>query len=142
MKDFNRITVTGNLTRDVEEKMTAEGDRVTHFTVAVNSYNDKVSFLNVAAFRKLAEIASQYLSKGKKVLVSGRLEISSWTKDGEKKYKTEIIADEIQILTPRDYAPEPTSKSAFVQPPPNNPKPTQDQAEFEGMPEAFGEIPF
>lgn len=103
---LNKALIIGNLTRDPELKALPSGTKVCSFGVATNrSYKDKdgnkqdtVEFHNVAVFGKIAELSAQYLKKGQQVLVEGRLQTRSWDgKDGEKRYRTEIIADNVQF---------------------------------------------
>jgi single-strand DNA-binding protein len=103
---LNKALIIGNLTRDPELKALPSGYKVCSFGVATNrSYKDKdgvrqesVEFHNVAVFGKIAELSAQYLKKGQQVLIEGRLQTRSWDgKDGEKKYRTEIIADNVQF---------------------------------------------
>ncbi len=101
----NSVTVVGNITRDPELRFTASGQATASFGLAVNRvWNDRqtnerkeaVSFFDVVCWREMAENASESLSKGARVLVTGRLEQRSWeTPDGEKRSKIEIVADEI-----------------------------------------------
>jgi single-strand DNA-binding protein len=101
----NSVTVVGNITRDPELRFTASGQATASFGLAVNRiWNDRqtnerkeaVSFFDVVCWREMAENASESLSKGARVLVTGRLEQRSWeTPEGEKRSKIEIVADEI-----------------------------------------------
>ena len=102
--------IIGNLTRDPEIRNTPSGQTVTSFSVATNfTWNDqngqqqsKTEFHNVIAWRKLGEICGQYLSKGIKVYIEGRLQTNEWSgQDGNKRQRTEIIADNMIILTPK-----------------------------------------
>ena len=102
----------GNLTRDPESRTTATGKNVTSFSVATNaSWTDaagnkqeKVEYHNIVAWGKLGEICQQYLGKGRKVYVEGRLQTRDWEgQDGVKRHRTEIIADNMIIL---DRAPQ------------------------------------
>lgn len=103
MKDYNNITVVGNLTADPEMRYTTEGTAITKFRVAVNSWKEgEVDFIPVVTFRRTAEIAGEYLRKGKKALVSGRLSIRQYEKDGQKRTIAEINASDVQMLSPRD----------------------------------------
>lgn len=104
--NFNRAIVLGNLTRDPEMKTLPSGQSVTNFSIATNRiYSDKTGakqqtteFHNIVAFGKLADIAGRYLSRGKMVLVEGRLQTRSWqAQDGSKRYRTEIIAENMQL---------------------------------------------
>ena len=99
----NTITVVGNLTRDPELRFTASGKGVASFGIAVNrrvkvgdGYEDKTSFFNVTAWDSLGENGAASLTKGARVIVTGRLEQREYeTKEGEKRQAVEIVADEI-----------------------------------------------
>lgn len=102
---LNKVFVIGNLTRDPELKSLPSGTAVTNFGLATNRvYKDKdgnkqesTEFHNIVVFGRQAETVSQYLNKGSMALVEGRIQTRSWEQDGEKKYRTEIIADSIQF---------------------------------------------
>lgn len=105
--DLNRATIIGRLTRDPEVKSTTSGQNVANLSVATNRIwtdksgvrQEKVEFHNVVLWGKLAELSGQYLSKGRKVYLEGRLETRDWTgQDGVKRYRTEIIADNMIML--------------------------------------------
>jgi single-strand DNA-binding protein len=105
--NLNKAMLIGNLTRDPETKTTPSGQMVTSFSVATNfSWVDqsgkkqtKAEFHNIVAWRKLAEICTQYLKKGSKIYVEGRLQTNEWTgQDGNKRYKTEIILENMIML--------------------------------------------
>ena len=99
----NSVTVVGNITRDPELRYTTGGRAVTSFGLAVNrryqvnnEWQEQTSFFDVVAWAQLGENAASSLSKGARVIVTGRLEQRSWeTQDGEKRSKIEVIADEI-----------------------------------------------
>ncbi|MFA7245064.1 MAG: single-stranded DNA-binding protein [Candidatus Magasanikbacteria bacterium] len=105
--DLNRATIIGRLTRDPEVKSITSGQNVANLSVATNRIwtdksgvrQEKVEFHNVVLWGKLAELSGQYLSKGRKVYLEGRLETRDWTgQDGVKRYRTEIIADNMIML--------------------------------------------
>ena len=105
--DLNRATIVGRLTRDPEVRTTPNGINVTSFGVATNfvwtdaagAKKQSVEFHNVTAWRKLGEIVAQYLHKGSRVLVEGRLQTHSWEgQDGVKRNRTEIVADNLIML--------------------------------------------
>lgn len=113
MYSLNRAQIIGNLTRDPELRTTTSGQSVVNFGVATNrAYTDKAGqkvdtaeFHNVVAWGKLADICSQYLGKGRKVFVEGRLQTREWEgQDGSKKRTTEIVADNM-IMLDRSGAP-------------------------------------
>ena len=106
--------IIGNLTRDPEVRTTSSGTTVANFSVATNSvWNDaagvrqeKTEFHNVVAWGKLGEIVGQYLGKGRKVYVDGRLQTRDWeTQDGQKRRTTEIVADTVIMLDRPSGAP-------------------------------------
>lgn len=102
---LNKAFIIGNLTRDPELKALPSGSKVCSFGVATNRiYKDKdgnrqeaVEYHNITVFSKLAELAGQYLKKGQQVLVEGRIQTRSWETNGEKRSRTEIVADNIQF---------------------------------------------
>jgi len=102
---LNKAMIYGNLTRDPEKKALPNGSSVCSFSVATNRvYNDRdgkkqeqTEYHNVVAFGKLADIMGQYLQKGRPVYIEGRITTRSWDKDGQKQYRTEIIADNFQF---------------------------------------------
>lgn len=105
--DLNKAQVIGRLTRDPESRTTPSGQTVTNFSVATNftwqgadgQKQERVEYHDIVAWRKLAEICAQYLNKGKKVYIEGRLQTRDWEgQDGVKRYKTEIIADNMIML--------------------------------------------
>lgn len=112
-KSFNQAIIMGNLTRDPEMRNTPSGQNVASFAVATNRQwqdssgerKEAVEYHEIVAWGKLAELASQYLSKGRKVLVVGRLQTQSWEKDGVKRQRTEIVANDISFLDGRGDAP-------------------------------------
>jgi single-strand DNA-binding protein len=109
---YNKAFLIGNLTRDPELRYTPSGIPVTRFTIAVNRFsgrkgeeaeegktNQDVDFINVVAWRRLAEICGEFLKKGRPVAVEGRLQIREYQdKQGEKRTMTEVIADNVQML--------------------------------------------
>ncbi len=107
MRGLNRAQIIGNLGRDPEMRYTPNGKPVTSFTVAVSRVwtkpegerGEKTDWFNIVAWDRLAEICSQYLAKGSLVYVEGRLETRSWeTENGQKHFRTEIVANEVIIL--------------------------------------------
>jgi single-strand DNA-binding protein len=104
--NLNKAMIIGNLTRDPEVRTTPSGQTVTSFSVATNfTWTDqtgqkqkKAEFHNIVAWRKLGEICAQYLHKGSKIYIEGRIQTRDWEKDGVKHYRTEIIAENMQML--------------------------------------------
>ncbi len=110
MVTINRVILAGNLTRDPETRFLPSGMAVTSFSIAVNSrYKSKstnevkedVSYFDISVFGKTGENCAEYLSKGRNVMVEGRLRQRSWETDGVRKNKIEVVADNVQFLGPR-----------------------------------------
>ena len=110
-RGINKVMLIGNLGRDPETRYAQNGSAVTRFSIATSeSWRDRTSgeqqerteWHNVVCFARLAEIAGEYLRKGSKVYIEGSLRTSSWDgNNGEKKYRTEINARELQMLDSR-----------------------------------------
>jgi single-strand DNA-binding protein len=100
---MNSIQLIGNISSDIDLRATNNGKFVASFNVAVNSpFNrDKVSFLSVEAWGKIAENTGNFCSKGSKVGITGHIEVDQWEKDGQKRFKTKIVANQIEFLTPK-----------------------------------------
>lgn len=97
---MNKAIIIGNLTKDPEKRTTQSGVAVTTFTVAINRRRrNEVDYLNVVTWRQTAEACAKYLAKGRKVAVVGAIQTRTWEdNDGNKRYATEIIADEVEFL--------------------------------------------
>jgi len=105
--NLNKAMIIGNLTRDPEIRNTPAGNAVASFSVATNlvwrdaagNKQQRVDYHNVVAWRKLADICGQYLHKGSRIYIEGRLQTRDWLgQDGVKRYRTEIIADNMIML--------------------------------------------
>lgn len=94
---MNTIIIMGRLTKDPEQRVTQSEKQVSMFTLAVNRRyeKDKADFINVVAWNKLSEFTQRYLTKGRQIVVSGRLQVRDYEKDGHKVYVSEVIAEEI-----------------------------------------------
>ncbi|MCX7988040.1 MAG: single-stranded DNA-binding protein [Thermodesulfovibrio sp.] len=106
---FNRIILIGNLTRDPEIRYTPSGVAVATVPIAVNSryrqgdeMKEETLFIDAVVFGKQAEVCTQYLNKGRTVLVEGRLRERRWEYEGQKKSKFEIIASNIRFLSRKE----------------------------------------
>jgi len=105
---YNKVILVGNLTRDVELKYTPSGTAIAKFGLATNrTYKDTMSgenkqevmFIDITVFGRSAEVANQYLSKGKKVLIEGRLVLDQWVDaTGQKRSKHSIVAEKVQFM--------------------------------------------
>lgn len=105
MTGVNKCLIIGNLGRDPEMRFTANGAAVTTFSVAVNDYEDRTEWFSVVAWNKLAETCAQYLRKGRQVYIEGRMQTRSWEQEGQKKYRTELVAQTVQFLGAREGEP-------------------------------------
>lgn len=106
--DLNKVMLIGRLTRDPEARTTPQGTPITSFSVATGrvwkdqngTQQEKTEFHNIVAWRRLAEIAAQYLTKGRQVYIEGYLQTQSWDDktSGQKRYRTEIVAENMIML--------------------------------------------
>ncbi len=137
-RSWNRVELIGNLTRDPEMRYTPTGTAVTSFSIATNRVyttpdgekKEEVDFHRIVAWGKLAELCSQLLKKGNRVFVSGRLQNREWEgQDGQKRQTTEIVIEDMIILSPKNGMGEEYTED--VSPPPQRPMkpPTPPQAE-------------
>ena len=115
MASVNKVIVLGNLGKDPDLRHLPNGDAVCNFSLATTeswkdkegNKQDKTEWHNIVIFRKLAEIAGNYLKKGRPVYIEGRLQTRKWQdKEGKDRYTTEIVADQMQMLGGRDEAKE------------------------------------
>lgn len=98
---MNKVILVGNLTRDPETRYTQIGKAVTNFSIAVNEGwgdNKKTTFVPIVVWDKLAETCANNLEKGRRVLVEGRLQISEYEKDGQKRRSTDVVAQNVEFL--------------------------------------------
>jgi single-strand DNA-binding protein len=108
-RSVNQVILMGNLTRDPELRQTPNGQSVVSFSLALNrAYKDQsgewqeaTDFIDVVAWGPLAERVSQYMSKGRRCLVQGRLQSRSWEQDGQKRSKVEVLANDVTFLDGR-----------------------------------------
>lgn len=117
---INKVVLMGRLTRDPEMRHTNSGTPVTTFSIAINSgygENQRTDFVNCIAWNKTAEFVTKYFTKGKMIIVIGRITTRSWeTQDGKRAYATEVVANEVnfgesktspQLNTPQTAAQQP-----------------------------------
>jgi single-strand DNA-binding protein len=137
MAGVNKVILIGNLGKDPELRYTPSGQPVASFSLATSErWNDKngqrqerTEWHNIVVWGKLAELSNQYLKKGRSAYIEGRIQTRSWDdKDGNKKYRTEIVATQLQFLSPagqggeypaagRDAAPANSAPAADMPPP-------------------------
>lgn len=116
MASVNKVILVGNLGRDPEVKYNSEGSAICNISIATtSSWKDKTTgekreeteWHRVVFYNRLAEIAGEYLRKGRPVYVEGRLRTRKWTgQDGQERFTTEVIADQMQMLGGRDEQPQ------------------------------------
>lgn len=118
---MNKVSLIGNLTTDPEIRHTTNGQVVTNIRIATNrgwkdqsgQTQEEVEYHQVVLWGRLAEIASQYFAKGRKVYIEGRLRTRNWAgQDGIKRYTTEIVGEEIMMLSPKSHD---SASSAYSQ---------------------------
>ncbi len=122
MASFNKVILVGNMTADPELKQTTTGTSVCSFSIAVNRRFTKadqgqqtVDFINIVAWRQQAEFVSRYFKKGNPILVCGQLQTRTWNDNqGQKRYATEVIADEVTFVTPASTNGAPVGGSSYT----------------------------
>lgn len=141
MASLNKVFLIGNLTRDPEIKYTPKGTAVTDIGLAINSYyttdsgekREETTFVDVTLWGRHAELAGEYLKKGRPVFVEGRLQLDSWEdkQTGQKRSRLRVRADNIQFLGPRPGGDaEQGSPRAQTAPPPKR-EPSEPELEPE-----------
>jgi single-strand DNA-binding protein len=140
MANLNRVLLIGNLTRDPEIRYTPKGTAVAEIGMAINRVftsddgekREEVTFVDVTLWSRLAEIAEQYLKKGRPVFIEGRLQLDSWDdkQTGQKRSRLRVVAENLQLLGARGEgdpggtggAPAPRRSAPAPAPRPNPPK--------------------
>lgn len=124
MSSVNKVIVVGNLGKNPELRRTQGGEAVTDFPLATTEvYTDKqgqrqeqTEWHNIVVWKKQAENCAQYLSKGSKVYIEGKLRTRSWDDNGQKRYRTEVIASNVVFLEPKPVGSQQQQNSGFGQP--------------------------
>ena len=147
---LNKAQLIGNLTKDPELKTIPSGQAVASFSVATNSSwvdkagqkQEKSEFHNVVAWGKLAEICGSYMKKGKKVYVEGRIQTRDWEgEDGVKKYRTEIVADNV-IMLDRAGSPTGSGDDEATAPAPRAQRPVKAESSVPEEAVSIDDLPF
>ncbi len=139
-RSFNQVILMGNLTRDPEVRQIPSGQSVCTFSLALNrsfkgsdgNWQEAVDYIDVVAWGPLGERVAQYVTKGRPVLVNGRLQSRSWESDGQKRSKVEVNAQDVTFLGGRGENPEggsysqPTDAPASSSPKKAAPKKSDD----------------
>lgn len=114
---MNAVQIIGNISTEIDIKATPSGKFVAQFNIAVNNpYNrEKTSFLPVEVWGKNAENTSEYCTKGSKVGIVGHIEVDQWERDGERKYKTKVVASSVEFLTQKNQGNTNTSSNRQTQ---------------------------
>ena len=148
MANLNKVMLIGNLTRDPEIKYTPKGTAIAAFGLAVNrnyttetgEKREEVTFIDIEAFGRIAEIIGEYCKKGRPLFIEGRLKLDSWDDKatGQKRSRLKVIADQIQLLGGREGGPgggggvppdmAEYADSQAASPPPRRTPPAQAQA--------------
>jgi single-strand DNA-binding protein len=146
-RSFNQVVLMGNLTRDPELRSTPNGQNVCSFSLALNrsykgadgNWQEATDYVDVTAWGPLGERVSQYVTKGRPVLVSGRLQSRSWEQDGQKRSKVEVVAQDVTFLGGRGEGGDAPSESTG-----SNDAPKKDVAieDISDEPIDLSEIPF
>jgi single-strand DNA-binding protein len=161
-RSVNQVILLGNLTRDPELRQTPSGQSVCSFSLALNraykaqngEWQEATDYIDIVAWGPLGERVSQYLSKGRRALVQGRIQSRSWEKDGQKHSKVEVLANDVTFVDGRGEGGSEggssysggESQSAGSPPPASKPAPKKkDDAPAEEMgdePINLDDIPF
>jgi len=120
MNSLNKVQLIGNVTAQPEIKETPSGQKVASFSLATNrSYKDangekqdQAEYHNIVVWGKLADITEQYITKGKKLYIEGRIQTRSWDSDSGKRYKTEIVGESLMMLSGGEAPSAPKSDKA------------------------------
>lgn len=119
---MNKVFLIGRLTRDPELRYTSENNAVVNFSVAVNrTYTNQAGereadFINVIAWRKLAENIKNYLGKGSQIAIDGRIQTRTYEKDGKKNYVTEVVAENVTFLDTKASREKMSQKEEEISP--------------------------
>ena len=141
MAGVNKVILVGNLGRDPEVRYTTNGAAVATFSIATSfSWNDRESgekqerteWHRIVAWRKLGEICGEYLSKGSKVYIEGRLQTREWEdRDGNRRFTTEVVASDVQFLDPKESS---KPRDAYGGPPPPDTEPPYTDSQDDDIP--------
>lgn len=150
-RSLNQVTLMGNLTRDPELRQTPNGQSVTSFSLALNrSYKDSsgewqeaTDYIDIVCWGPLAERVAQYLSKGRRSLVQGRLQSRSWEQDGQKRSKVEVLANDVTFLDSRGAGDQESGAAGGQNDAPSDdkPKPSKKAKKEDVVIEDIGDEP-
>ena len=123
MASFNKVILIGNLTRDPELRVTANGNSICKLGLAVNRVyltkdgerREETTFIDIDAFGKQAEVISKYMRKGRPLMVEGRLKLDQWESDGQKRSKLGVVLEGFQFLGGRDDSDSNSEGDGYAQ---------------------------
>lgn len=149
-KSFNQVILVGNLTRDPELRQIPSGQNVCSFSLALNrSYKDSsgewqeaTDYVDIVAWAALGERVSQYLAKGRKCMVVGRLQSRSWEQDGQKRSKVEVLAQDVTFLDGRGPSDSSADAPAEAKPTKSSKKEEVEIEDISDEPINLDDIPF
>ena len=150
-RSLNQVTLMGNLTRDPELRQTPTGQSVTSFSLALNraykdaggEWQEATDYIDCVCWGPLAERVAQYLSKGRRCLVQGRLQSRSWEQEGQKRSKVEVLANDVTFLDSRGGGDDGGSynQGAGDSAPADKPKPSKKAKKDDVVIEDIGDEP-
>lgn len=137
MASFNKVILIGNLTRDPELRVTANGNSICKLGLAVNrayvtkdgERREETTFIDIDAFGKQAEVISKYMRRGRPLMVEGRLKLDQWESDGQKRSKLNVVLESFQFLGGRDDNESDSGSSYEQSSPPVRSTPPADKPE-------------
>lgn len=149
-RSFNQVTLMGNLTRDPELRQIPSGQSVCSFSLALNrsykgsdgEWQEVTDYVDVVAWGPLGERVAQYVTKGRPVLVSGRLQSRSWEQDGQKRSKLEVIAGDVTFLGGAPGGSAGGNTSSAPASAPEKPAKKADTSDIDDQPINLDDIPF
>jgi single-strand DNA-binding protein len=150
-RGLNKIMLIGNLGRDPEMRFTPSGKPVTHFTLAVSrrrrspdgEFVDETEWFRINCWDRLAEVADQYLSKGSKVYIEGRVHLNTFTgNDGQERSSMEVTASEMMMLTPRGENMSSGSGGGYRESTPSEPREASRGSSSRDDDDEFDDVPF
>lgn len=123
MASFNKVILIGNLTRDPDLRVTANGSSICKIGIAVNrnfltrdgERREETTFVDIDAFGKQAEVISKYLRKGRPLMVEGRLKLDQWESDGQKRSRLGVVLENFQFLSAREDPVDQSSRGSYEQ---------------------------
>lgn len=148
-RSFNQVILMGNLTRDPELRQIPSGQSVCSFSLALNrsykgsdgNWQEATDYIDIVAWGPLGERVAQYVTKGRPVLVNGRIQSRSWEQDGQKRSKVEVVAQDVTFLGGRGGENTGGNSSFDQTPPEDKPKPSKKAKEKDVEIEDIGDEP-